>query len=360
MRNYLTAGIGFSRLVSLVKKNSISIHPKYLFRFIFIAQSAIWSTLFSWIENKRYRKKISSTPVPKDPIFIIGHWRTGSTLLHQLLNLDQNLAAPTLFQVAEPDCFLSTYRYYMPVFSALLPDYRPMDNVKLGMDEPQEDEYAIYRMTTFSPIERLVFPENSHYFILDYPSFLPSNEHERKKWGDQLRFFFRKLHYFHGKTIISKNPFNSLRIKELVDLFPDARFIHITRHPYEVVPSTVHMWKIVMEQNKLNCKGAFPGIEEVAKGLDRILTTIKQDSNIIAKEHFYELKFEDLEADPVGEVRKIYDKFDLPFNDTSLQNIQNFMNGIKDFRKNEFILLEEERELIRNQLSMHRDFYYQM
>lgn len=115
-----------------------------------------------------------------------------------------------------------------------------------------------------------------------------------------------------------------------------------------------------MEQNKLNCKGAFPGIEEVAKGLDRILTTIKQDSNIIAKEHFYELKFEDLEADPVGEVRKIYDKFDLPFNDTSLQNIQNFMNGIKDFRKNEFILLEEERELIRNQLSMHRDFYYQM
>lgn len=209
MRNYLTAGIGFSRLVSLVKKNSISIHPKYLFRFIFIAQSAIWSTLFSWIENKRYRKKISSTPVPKDPIFIIGHWRTGSTLLHQLLNLDQNLAAPTLFQVAEPDCFLSTYRYYMPVFSALLPDYRPMDNVKLGMDEPQEDEYAIYRMTTFSPIERLVFPENSHYFILDYPSFLPSNEHERKNGvisydfssGNSIIFMekrlFQKIHLIH-------------------------------------------------------------------------------------------------------------------------------------------------------------------
>jgi hypothetical protein len=360
LKNYLTAGIGFSRLVRLARKNSISCHPKYLLRFLFLVQSALWSDLFSWIERKRYGKKIEATPVPEDPIFIIGHWRTGTTLLHQLLNLDPNLAAPTLFQVAEPHCFICSYRYYLPVFSALVSENRPMDNVRIGMNEPQEDEYAIYRITDFSPIERLVFPKNSDYFLLDFASFLPENVKERIKWEEQLRSYFRKLYYFHGKTIVSKNPFNSLRIKELAAIFPKARFVHIVRHPFEVVPSTIHMWKIVIEQNKLNRKGSVPGIEEVTKGLDKVLTTIAKDRTVIPEGNFYEMKFEDLEADPVKEFRKIYSRFQMPFDDALSQKIGSFMNNLKDYRKNEFNLEDEEKEMIHNQLYQHmQNFKYQ-
>lgn len=360
MKNYLTAGIGFSRLVRLARKNSISCHPKYLLRFLFLAQSALWSDMFSWFEQKRYGKKIESTPVPEDPIFIIGHWRTGTTLLHQLLNLDPNLAAPTLFQVAEPGCFICSYRYYLPVFSALVSEYRPMDNVRIGMNEPQEDEYAIYRITDFSPIERLVFPKNSDYFLLDYPSFLPGNEKERKEWEEQLRSYFRKLHFFHGKIIVSKNPFNSMRIKELAVMFPKARFIHIVRNPYEVVPSTIHMWKIVLDQNKLNRKGSYPGIEEVAKGLHKVLTTIEKDRSILPEENFYEMKFEDLEADPIAEVMKIYSRFHMPFDGALSHHIESFMDSLKNYRKNVFLLADEEKELICKQLSHHmQNFNYQ-
>jgi omega-hydroxy-beta-dihydromenaquinone-9 sulfotransferase len=360
LKNYLTAGIGLSRLVRLARKNSISCHPKYLLRFLFLLQSALWSELFSCIERKRYGKKIGSTPVPEDPIFIIGHWRTGTTLLHQLLNLDPNLAAPTLFQVAEPNCFICSYRYYLPVFSAMVSENRPMDNVRIGMNEPQEDEYAIYRITDFSPIERLVFPKNSDYFLLDYTSFLPENEKERKEWEEQLRSYFRKLYFFHGKTIVSKNPFNSLRIKELATIFPKARFIHIVRHPFEVVPSTIHMWKIVFDQNKLNRKGSDPGIEEVAKGLYKVLTTIEKDRSVLPEENFYEMKFEDLEVDPVAEFRKIYSRFHMPFDEALSHNIQSFMDSLKDYRKNEFILEDEEKEMIHNQLHQHmQNFNYQ-
>jgi hypothetical protein len=357
VKNYLTAGIGFSRLVRLARKNSISCHPKYLLRFLFLAQSALWSDLFSWIERKRYGKKIASTPFPENPIFIIGHWRTGTTLLHQLMNLDPNLAAPTLFQVAEPNCFICSYRYYVPVFSALLPENRPMDNVRLGMNEPQEDEYAIYRITDFSPIERLVFPKNSNYFILDYPSFMPGNEKERKEWEEQLSSYFRKLHFFHGKTIVSKNPFNSLRIKELAVLFPKARFIHIVRHPYDVVPSTIHLWKIVLQQNSLNRKGSEPGIKEVVEGLDKVLTTIEKDKSVLPEENFYEMKFEDLEADPVAEFRKIYSRFHMPFDDALSHNIQSFMDSLKNYRKNVFHLSDEEKVLIYKQLNQHMQVF---
>jgi hypothetical protein len=317
----------------------------------------MWSSLFSYIEQKRYGKKIGSTPLPEDPVFIIGHWRTGTTLLHQLLNLDPNLKAPTLFQVAEPDCFICSYRYYLPVFSAMVAKSRPMDNVRIGMNEPQEDEYALYRLTDFSPIERLVFPKDRNYFVLDYPSFLPVIEEERKEWERRLCDYFRKLHFFHGKRIVSKNPFNSLRMKELSVLFPKAKFIHIVRHPFEVVPSSIHMWKIVMEQNSLNRLGSIPGIEEVTLGLDKVLTTIEKDSTFLQEKNFYELKFEDLEADPVAEVRKIYSRFQIPFDDALSLNIHSFMDNLKNYQKNEFHLKEEEKELIRRQLFRHMQFF---
>lgn len=324
---------------------------------MFLIQSALWSTFFSWIERKRYSKKIESTPLPDNPIFIIGHWRTGTTLLHQLLNLDTNLAAPTLFQVAEPNCFISSYRYYVPVFSALVAENRPMDNVKIGMNEPQEDEYAIYRITDFSPLERIVFPEDTGYFILNCPSFLPENDADRKEWEQQFIAYFRKLHFFYGKTIVSKNPFNSMRIKELVTLFPGARFIHIVRHPFEVVPSTINMWKIVLEQNRLNRKGSEPGFEEVVQGVDKVLTKIKQDSSLIPEENYFEMKFEDLEADPVAELKKLYERFHLAFDDELGKTIESYIEPLKNYRKNEFHLDEEEKEQIRRQLFKHMDIF---
>jgi hypothetical protein len=357
LKNYLTAGIGFRRLFQLARKNSVSCHPRYLLRFLFLLQSSIWTSIFSRIEHARYGKKIASTYIPEDPIFIIGHWRTGTTLLHQLLNLDPELAAPTLFQVAEPGCFICSYHYYQPVFASLIPAHRPMDNVSIGMNEPQEDEYAIYRLTDFSPIERLVFPKNTHYFITDYPSFLPENEDENKKWQEVVKNYFRKLHYFHGKTIVSKNPFNSLRIKELSIMFPKARFVHIVRHPYEVVPSAIHMWKIVLDQNMLNRKGSYPGIEEVTKGFDKILTAIKNDSGTLADENYFEMKFEDLETDPVGMVRDMYRRFHMTFNEALKTNILSYMDSLKNYRKNEFQLTVEEKELISRQLSHHMNIY---
>jgi omega-hydroxy-beta-dihydromenaquinone-9 sulfotransferase len=350
LKNYLTAGIELSRLLRLMRKNSISLRPRYLAAFLFLLQSSIWTELFSWIERKRYGKKITSTPAPEDPIFIIGHWRTGTTLLHQLLDLDPNLAAPTLFQVAEPSCFICSYRYYIPVFTALLPANRPMDNVKIGINEPQEDEYAIFRITDASPIEQIVFPKNKNYFLLDNTSFLPSDEIEIKIWGEKLREYYRKLHFFHGKRIISKNPFNSLRILELALLFPKARFIHIVRHPYDVVPSTLNMWKIVMHQNRLNHNGAIPCLDDVVKGVDKIITAIREDSKVLKKENYYEMRFEDLEADPVGELMKLYSAFQMTFNDELGNNVQSFMQHLCTYKKNEFQLSDAEKTTIREQL----------
>jgi hypothetical protein len=272
------------------------------------------------------------------------------------MNLDPNLATPSLFQVAIPDSFLVSHGYYKPIMNALLEKHRPMDMVKLGMDEPQEDEYAIFRITDFSPLERLVFPVKPEYFLNDLDSYLPGNE-KLDEWGRNLVNYFSKLHFLTGKRIVSKNPFNSMRIPELIRFFPDAKFIHIYRHPFAVIPSTIHMWDIVQRQNGLNKKIKKPTIEEVTLVFDKILTKIRQDLSSLPREKYVEIKFEDFEANPFFSLQCLYKSLDLEFSEAFVHNIHSGLAELQDYQKNVFHLSFSEKEFIITRLQHHLDYY---
>ena len=48
---------------------------------------------------------IAKTEMP-DPVFILGHWRSGTTLLHGLMAQDDQFAYPRIYQVSNPHSFL--------------------------------------------------------------------------------------------------------------------------------------------------------------------------------------------------------------------------------------------------------------
>jgi len=343
-------------LFRLLRRNTLSFHPKYLLRIFFLAQSALWSSFFSRIEDARYRKKIRSSPLPGRILFIIGHWRSGSTFLHQLLSRDPGFACPTLFQVAIPDSFITSYRYYRPLMSVLISRHRPMDNVRLGMNEPQEDEYAIYRITDYSPLEKLVFPGKPVFFLSEVESYTPGNG-KFPEWENKVKDYFRKLHFHTGKDIISKNPFNSMRIRELQAMFPEARFIHIHRHPYEVIPSTIHMWSIVQQQNCLNRNAHCPELSEILKVYDRIMTKIRLDLDRLEPARVFEIGYEELVGNPANAIDRIYRHFGLNYTPEFGARLQGTLGELRNYRKNEFCLKEEEKEQIRKWLGHHMDYY---
>ena len=312
--------------------------------------------MFSLIENRRYGKRIDASERPVDPIFIIGHWRTGTTYLHQLLGCDPEMITPTLFQVAMPDSFISSYRYYSPILKKILIKQRPMDRVKIGVDEPQEDEYALFRITGFSPLEKAVFPCKKEYFLLECPSFLPS-EPELNEWGKNLIDFYKKIKMINGKRIVSKNPFNSLRISELVKLFPDCRFIHIHRHPFDVVPSTIYMWEIVQKQNCLNKNHVRPTLDHVIAVYDKMLQTINEQLSELPSNKYYVLRFEEFEKNPVSSLRSIYAAFGLPFTLTFENNLHDYIGSLNGYRKNEFHLTPEDKEKIRSGMKKHMEHF---
>lgn len=347
--SYLTAGIKLDQLFRLLHRNHITCNPKTILRLLFLIQSACWSSFFAWMEKAKYAKMLKNATTPDNPIFIIGHWRTGSTFLHQLMDLDPNLSAPTLFQVAIPDSFLISYRWYCPIFNKLISGHRPMDQVKIGMDEPQEDEYAIYRTTDYSPLENLVFPKSRNYFLNNGSLFLPSGEN-LVKWKNDVKNFYKKLHFKAGKRIVSKNPFNSFRINAIIEMFPNARFINIVRHPNCVVPSTINMWNILGKQNSMNTNWSCPEFAEVVGFLKKLMETVEEASKDLPSGTMAQVRFEDLEASPVEVLKEIYRDLGLSFTDLFESRMKGFMKQNMSFRKNVYLLTEEEKSIIAREL----------
>jgi len=354
--SYLLAGTTLGKFAGMLTRNGISFYPGYLVRLLFLLQNGIWASLFKLNEKRKYKQILEEYPVPTNPIFIIGHWRTGSTFLHQLLNLDNQLTAPSVFQVSIPDSFLVSRKYYEPVMSRVMGAYRPMDRVKLGFNEPQEDEYALLKFAHDSPLEKLVFPDNDEYFLNGYTDFFPQEDH-LEEWKKEFMYFLKKLSYQTGKRIVLKNPFHSMRIPLLNEMFPDALFIHIHRHPFAVVPSTLNMWNIVGKQNRLQKKWKEPEMKDIISLLDRMYNKVQADLQELPKEKWVEVRFGEFEKDPVDQLKKIYKHFNMPFTDEYVSDLKEKLFQMKEHKKNKYVLSDDHKELIREKLKKHFAYY---
>ncbi|OFX22481.1 MAG: hypothetical protein A2041_08310 [Bacteroidetes bacterium GWA2_31_9b] len=342
---YLIAGMRLSIFLKLIWENGISLTPKYLVRFLFLLQNGFWASIFYRKEKKIYEQKIIVQKLSTNPVIIIGHWRTGSTYLHQLLSLDPNFVTSNVFQASIPDSFLTSRKSYEPIMQRFVKGTRPMDQVKLGLDEPLEDEYALFRLTSYSPLKHLIFPKSDTYFLKLEPDFLPT-DNKLEEWKNALKLFYKKLLIFNKKTILIKNPFHSYRLNLLNEIFPDSKYIHIIRHPYQVVPSTQRMWDIVGSQNSLNKNWCKPKLNEVAEEMIKMMQKIDADKKKLTENRFIEIKFEDFEKDPIQTIKAIYNQFGIIYTEGFQKQIENFIFSIKDYKKNDYILPLEDKKAI--------------
>ncbi len=355
--SYFLAGIPLNKLFRLIIRNKgITLYPKYIIRFLFLLQNGIWVFFFSIKEKRKYKKQVCSIPVPDDPLVIIGHWRSGSTFLHQLIALDDNFIAPTVFQVSLPQGFLVSRKYYKLVMSRMIGKKRPMDNVKLGFDEPQEDEYAVLKMTSSSPLENLIFPKDREYFLSKYSDFIPTEE---DKWRDFLYEFCKKLIIINGgrKKIVFKNPFHSLRIELLCKMFPNIKFIHIYRNPLDVVPSTIRMWSVVGKQNSMKKGFVPPKVSELAVFMNKYLNKTREYLRGLPDNKYIELKFEDFENDPVKSIKSVYEHFGFKYSKNLENKMNDYLKELGDYRKNKYCLTDNEKEIIESELRDHMIYY---
>lgn len=115
----------------------------YWLRMLFITCMAFLNSLLGLIEWALYGSKIKQAVVNKRPVFVLGHPRTGTTHLFNLLTLDTlNFTFVSTFQAGFPAAFI-LLDSIKGVLSGFVSKRRPMDNMSLSLDHPQEDELAL-------------------------------------------------------------------------------------------------------------------------------------------------------------------------------------------------------------------------
>ncbi len=138
-------------------------------------------------------------------MFILGHWRSGTTYLHELLTCDERFATPTTYQCFAANHFLLTGPWIPRLFWFLVPSRRPMDNVQVGWQAPQEDEFALCSLGTPSPYLRIAFP-NDEVDYLKYLDMQDVDPSTLEAWQTTLRSFLRDMTFATGRQLALKSP----------------------------------------------------------------------------------------------------------------------------------------------------------
>lgn len=319
-------------LIRVLARNEFRVDSPCLGRLAYLILMGAVNHVYGACEKLLHARRIRATRIEQPPIFVVGHWRSGTTHLHNLLSLDDNLTSPSAYQAFFPGHFVFT-QPATAIFDAFAPRTRPMDNVVFGSDVPHEDEFAVAALSGVSPYLRVLFPVTSDpgYSDLD-PEALPAGALER--WKASLVVFLKKLTLLEGKRIVLKSPPHTARVRTLLEMFPGAQFVHIVRNPYEVYLSTHGLWRDLLSNAYLQLPSPEVVDELIIKWYTELFDLFERDRGHVPQGSLHELKYEDLESEPIESLRALYTDLGLTDFEVFRGKVERYLERIKGYRKN--------------------------
>jgi hypothetical protein len=296
--------------------SSDGIDLQFLPRILFVSTTTLLTSPLRLYERVRWGKAVENTEIRLSPIIIIGHWRTGTTHLHNLICQDANLGYITTFQGIAPGFCLMGERRLEPLlewWGRRTHPTRIIDNVPLRFDAPQEEEFAVANMSPFSFLHQFTLPRQAPYFFERYALFRNLPEAELEEWTRCYLTALRKATLRSGgKRLALKNPAHSGRIPAILDLFPDAKFVFLARNPYDVYLSTRRLWQSVMPRSQVQEISQEQVDEYALRFYTQLMRQYLADRALIPEGNLVEMRFEDLEAKPLAQLHRVYDALSLP------------------------------------------------
>jgi len=137
----------------------------------------------------------------------------------------------------------------------------------------------------------------------------------------------------HQKRIVLKSPPHTGRIGVLLEMFPKAKFVHIVRNPYVVFPSTVNLWKRLNRDQGLQAP-TDDGLEEYVFGnFARMYEAFERDRHLMGPGQFCEVRYEELIADPVQQMRLVYERLELGHFEAVRPAVEEYFAGQKTTKR---------------------------
>ena len=328
-------GYSLSILGSLLIRNRVSL--RYVPRLLITLVINLINLPFRIYERIVINPRMSKTELNRPAIFIVGHWRSGTTHLHNLLCKDPRMAYASTFQSVFPDTLFSWLgRFLFEGFARLLiPGTRKGDNVILGTRLPQEEEFALGDKTPVCYYYFWMFPRRMREYYDRCVRMLGISDGRRESWRSDYKLLIAKaIRDTGGDRFLSKNPPNTGRIGFLLETYPEAKFIHIHRNPVEVYLSTQNFFRKMMPHLQLQTIDPEQLDEDIFEIYKMMMKDYLKQRSLIPKGQLVEVSFEDLESDPLGVTSRIYKTLELDGYDRAESQFQQYVDRMKSYRKN--------------------------
>ena len=340
----LPPAVGYSLkvLYNLCRNNNISL--RYFPRLFAITIINIINLPFRSYERFVINPRFKSKAIEECPVFIIGHWRSGTTHLHNLLSQDPQMGYTTTFQSVFPDTlFNKTGRFLFEGFTRLLiPGKRKGDNVSMDTTYPQEEEFTLGYRVPVSFYYFWMFPNSIINFYNSYVRLNGLADSELELWKRSYKLLIKKaLKNTNGKRFLSKNPPNTARIQVLLDMFPDAKFIHIHRNPVEVFLSTQNFYKKMMPHLQLQTITQEEIDQHILEIYKKLMNDFFKQKKLIPSGNLIEVSYEDLEENPESILENIYKKLELQGYEAARPIFGKYLKQTESYKKNKHYISKE-------------------
>lgn len=306
------------------------IESRYYHKVLLTGLVALIATPFHWWEQLvQTKKKELSAP----PVFILGHWRSGTTYLHNLLCQAPDAGYISTYQTVFPNNMHSKL-IFKTFLSINIPEKRPTDNVKLGSDLPQEDEFAMENSLTPSFYNFFYFPEDYKTLFDRTVLFKNLSENEIKKWEQTYKKLLIKGEANTSASyMVVKNPVNTARIPKLLEMFPEARFIHIYRNPVMVYLSTKRFFEALFPTLYFHHISPEDIKELVFDLFTKLMREYFETKALIPASNLYEVGFETFEKEPLEQVHQMFNQLNIGNWEASKPYYEAYIDDQKSYEK---------------------------
>ena len=306
------------------------------------------------IESAIYYFKAKKVKV-REPLFVVGHWRTGTTMTQYMLGQDKSFSFINPLTNYSVNSKLIGWILRKPLTEELKTG-RDMDNMQWGVDMPYED-YITF--TLWSPLSSWIgnlYPQSAKKYQ-DYAFVDEMPVKFQRKWYKQYDAMLRKLavEFPPEYRYLLKSPDATARVKYLSEVYPDSKFVATYRDPYATIRSMIHMQRISYGMFALQEVPDDEALEDfVIEQFKRVYKKYFEDVKSISSDRLIEIKFEDLEKDPLTELKKVYDHFGYDWKKAE-EPIRAYVEKVGDYKKNVFDYSPRFIKRINREL----DFYFE-
>jgi omega-hydroxy-beta-dihydromenaquinone-9 sulfotransferase len=284
-----------------------------------------------------FGQRINKTIISKDPVFILGHYRSGTSYLQKLIASDKRFGFLTNYDALFPNSNLLYGKKMQQVFQHLINSLKIKNpffhNSIVQLSDPcEEDDYLMNKASAYSAYWGLVFPKRWREWLNGSPQFM--NQKYRNGWKTEYLNTIKYATFKNkGKQLVLKSPPNTERISILLQMFPRAKFIYIYRNPFHLYYSTKNMWKSAILKYYSVQEISDADLDEIV--FDHFIYLVEQyetDKKLVPLGNLVEISYEELKADSFNVIRNIYSKISLPDFELTADNLMQQLEMEKEYR----------------------------